>query len=122
MFASFFAVAPVVRATASPATATARRSLAALPLPFMCTLPSRGAWGFGDCSTECGDVSPRFGKYLRGILCHPILDPLASCARAGAHDCVADLGRAVAVLERRSVRSNLGVACDRGQHVVQLVD
>src|SRR5712691_6134523 len=53
---------------------------------------------------------------------HPIRDRFSFSALARADDRVADLGRAVAVLEGRTVGANLGVAGDRRQEVVQLVD
>ena len=44
----------------------------------------------------------------------------APCSRRAQHR-VADLGRAVAVLERRPVRRHVAVVADRGQQVVELV-
>src|SRR5207244_3438735 len=52
----------------------------------------------------------------------PIRDRLSFSALARTDDSVADLGRAVTVLEGSSVGRHLGVAGDGGQDVVQLVN
>ena len=49
-------------------------------------------------------------------------DRLALPALARAHDRVADLRRAVAVLEGRAMRCDVRVPRDRRQEVVELVD
>src|SRR4051812_39964575 len=111
MFAAFFAVAPVVTATAAPATATTSRSFAPLPVtrfmhpPYPVVLETllRNRSGKKDSS---GPIRERF----------------PSSALARADECVADLGGAIAVLEGRSVGCNVCVARDRGQHVMQFVD
>src|SRR5215212_8398153 len=46
----------------------------------------------------------------------------AATAGARSHDRLADLRRAVAVLERRAVRSDVGVVGNRTQEVMHLVD
>src|SRR4051812_7943275 len=52
----------------------------------------------------------------------PVRDGLAARAVGRAQHRVADLGSAVAVLERRAVRGDVGVVADRTQEVVDLVD
>src|SRR5665647_3784050 len=52
----------------------------------------------------------------------PVRDLRPLAGPGGADDRVAHLGGAVAVLERRAVRSDIGVLDDRGQEVVDLVD
>src|SRR5919201_4155871 len=104
MLAAFLAVAPVVTATATPATATTRRTLAALPLSLFISilLP-------GDAETllrKWGNVHVDFRHKLAGIV-SSILDRDSSPALARADDGVADLGRSVSVLERRPVGRHL---------------
>ncbi len=57
----------------------------------------------------------------RSGLPRPVRDRLSPSALAGADDRIAHLCRTVAVLERRPVGGDVGVASDCGQDVVQLV-
>src|SRR5919201_594557 len=123
IFADFVAVAPVATATATPATATARTTLAALPVTRI-TAPSLPP-GLRDSETllrTAKNVQVNSARLYSVSGHHPICDGFSFSALARADDCVADLGGAVAVLEGSSVGCDVGVAGDRGQDVVQLVD
>src|SRR4051812_6249590 len=52
----------------------------------------------------------------------PVRDRLAARALGGAQHRVADLGGAIAVLERRAMRRDVRVLADRREEVVDLVD
>src|SRR5262249_55175499 len=63
-------------------------------------------------------VEPSASDHQWQLVLRPIDDVLAAARLGTAQHRVADLGGAVAVLEGRSVRADLGVVADRAQEVV----
>ena len=77
---------------------------------------------FTDLADWIESNGPLLKSYLQPASDSAVRDRLPAAGLARADDRVADLGRAIPVLEGRTVRRDVAVAGDRGEQVVDLVD